>query len=120
MDEGGAPLDHREVVVVVVVVVISPALQQDLGDQILQARVERVGEEAKDLLRRAEVVKKDVTGQDVEGLDQLDGENTHIHTHVTIYFSYMALHSCNEERHINTGCFLKVRNLYSNTKVRCR
>lgn len=56
----------------------SPALQEDLCDQILKARVEGVGEEGKDLFWRAEVVKEDMPGKDVKGLDQLDRE-THKH-----------------------------------------
>lgn len=49
------------------------ALQQDLGEKILQAGVERVGKEAEDLLWRDEVVEDDVMGQDMERLDQLHG-----------------------------------------------
>lgn len=50
----------------------SPVLQQDLGDQVLQAGVEGLGEEVEDLLWSAQVVEDDVIGQDVERLDQLE------------------------------------------------
>lgn len=56
----------------------SPVLQQDLGDQVLQTGVERLGEESEDLLGGAEVVEEDVMRQTVERLNQLEGKHTDI------------------------------------------
>lgn len=50
----------------------SLVLQQDLGEQVLQAGMEGLREEAEDLLRGAQVVEDDVIRQDVESLDHLE------------------------------------------------
>lgn len=50
----------------------SPVLQQDLGDQVLQASMKGLREEVEDLLWGAQVVEDDIIRQDVEGLDQLE------------------------------------------------